>query len=72
MKRWRQERRLTMEEAGAGVGAGVSRSMWYAWENGLKVPSFENMKHLFKMSGGEIRAAHFYDQPEQEALKLAG
>lgn len=60
-----------MDQAGALIGDGVPRGQWYYWESGQKIPSRENMRFLFEVSGGQIRAAHFYGQPD-EVLKLTG
>lgn len=63
IKRWRDARNLTMDEAGAMVvvdGKPTHRATWHAWEHGRKRPSRKHMPMFCQVTG---LSADLFNQP---------
>lgn len=61
---WRNAAGLTMEQAAARIvvdGKAATRGTWHAWESGRKVPKYEQMLELTRVTGVSPKA--FYGDP---------
>lgn len=64
LRAWRAGQGLTLEEAGAKIvleGKPASRSMFHAWETGAKLPSYDYMLELERVTG--VSPNCFYTRP---------
>lgn len=61
LRKWRMERTLTHEAAGALLG--VSRQAWFDWEKGRRIPSPGLMIELYGLTDGLVQPNDFYDLP---------
>ena len=65
LKAWRKAAGLTMEAAGARIvvdGTPADKSTWHGWESGRKLPKYEAMLELRRVTG--VEPGVFYDRPE--------
>lgn len=71
LRAWRERQGLTLEQAADRLGRlidhPVTRSMFYSWESGDKLPGQAFMVGLVALCGGELLVEDFYP----EAARLA-
>lgn len=65
LKAWRAAAGLTMEAAAARIvidGKAATRGTWHAWESGRKVPKYEQMIEIQRVTG--VDPSVFYERPD--------
>lgn len=69
LKAWRTGAGLTMDAAAARIvidGKAATRGTWHAWESGRKVPKYEQMLEITRVTG--VEPSVFYGAPPPVAV----
>jgi transcriptional regulator with XRE-family HTH domain len=69
LKRWRDARDLSQQEAALMLSPPATQGAWASWENSRKPPSLGNALAIERLTGGVIRAAEWVTERKRPPKK---